>query len=265
MTKTARKVLRTLQSEFPSLKEAREGFSRHGRRWLRIPHESDFRALALFPPAIQGCFIDVGANQGQSIESILLFRPDAQIISFEANPGLAQRLAARYGKRRNIRVVAEGLADSAGSFNLSVPSYNGFVYDGLGSFDNATAAAWISEETVFRFKPKKLRIAQVACTANTLDSHGLEPIFIKVDVEGYEYRVLAGGKDTLRRCRPILLVENLRGDARTALLAQELGYEEYYFDGVGLRRGQSRSANAFLVTADRLETLLGRELNQTSS
>jgi FkbM family methyltransferase len=257
MKRTVKKVLRRLQSEFPFLKEAKESFYLHGRRWFRMPHEGDFRALGVIPLSSQGCFVDVGANQGQSIESILLFRPDAEIVSFEANPGLAQKLEVRYRNRRNIRIVAEGLADSPGSFTLFVPSYHGFVYDGLASFDRAIAAAWINEETVFGFKRERLEIAPVACMANTLDGAGLAPIFIKVDVEGYEYRVLEGGKDTLRRHEPILLVENLRGDPRTVLLTKELGYEECYFDGVILRQGQSRTTNTFLVTPGRLQTLRG--------
>jgi FkbM family methyltransferase len=258
MKGAVKRVFRTLQSEFPLLKEAKDGLYLYSRRILRVPHEKDFEVMALIPPSAPGCFIDVGANHGQSIESILLFRPDAQIISFEANPGLAQKLEARYRDRQNVRIVAQGLADSAGRFTLYVPSYKGFVYDGLASFDEASAASWISERTILNFRPHKLRISRVSCVADTLDAQRLAPIFVKVDVQGYEYNVLDGGRQTLLQYEPILLIEDFRSDARTIGLAEELGYEEYHYDGTVLRKGQSReSSNSFLMTRGRAQKLAG--------
>ena len=46
------------------------------------------------------------------------------------------------------------------------------------------------------------------CDLITLDSFGLEQVdWIKVDVEGYEMQVLEGGRETIRRNRPWLLLE----------------------------------------------------------
>jgi hypothetical protein len=44
--------------------------------------------------------------------------------------------------------------------------------------------------------------------AVTIDDEALEDVgFIKVDVEQHERQVLRGGLATIRRCRPVLLVE----------------------------------------------------------
>jgi FkbM family methyltransferase len=49
----------------------------------------------------------------------------------------------------------------------------------------------------------------------TLDSCELERVdFLKIDVEGYELPVLRGAEATLRRCRPILVVEQKGNDAK---------------------------------------------------
>src|SRR5262249_31818933 len=129
-----RKAVRTAQSAFPVVKGVKEFLHYRGRRLFRIPHERDFEVIRLLSK-YENSFVDVGANQGQSIESILIFRPDAQIVSFEANPRLAEKLRKRYAARPSIRIYPTGLGDRPGEFTLYIPSYNGYVYDGLASFD----------------------------------------------------------------------------------------------------------------------------------
>lgn len=43
---------------------------------------------------------------------------------------------------------------------------------------------------------------------STLDSFGLSPSFIKIDVEGYEIPVLHGARDTLMRSKPVVMFED---------------------------------------------------------
>lgn len=49
---------------------------------------------------------------------------------------------------------------------------------------------------------------RISAEIRTLDSYGLEPVdFLKVDCEGFEYFVLAGGAETIQRDRPTIIVE----------------------------------------------------------
>lgn len=74
----------------------------------------------------------------------------------------------------------------------------------------------------------------------TIDSLGLEQCgLIKLDVEGYEYDALCGAQDTIRRCRPFILVElcghgNQQGhsDMATEALILEMGYKQTFSWGV---------------------------------
>ena len=60
---------------------------------------------------------------------------------------------------------------------------------------------------------------------NTLDSYGLQDVdFIKLDVEGYETRVLQGGLETIQRCSPAILCEINRGDFSARQLLESIGY-----------------------------------------
>ena len=249
-------LLRTLQSEFPALKEARESAALLARRALRVPHERDFAGLRHLRVAPGECFVDVGANRGQSIESIRIVRKDATIVSFEANPLLARRLARRYAGRSGITIVPRGIADAAGRFALYVPSYKGYVYDALASLDRAAAGAWLANGAVRGFDPRRFEIAELPCELETLDAHALQPAFIKVDVERFEFQALRGARETLRRHEPVLLVESYRSDPRTVALLEEFGYAEFSYDGRAFRRGAgSGSPNSYLITPRRLPGL----------
>jgi hypothetical protein len=48
----------------------------------------------------------------------------------------------------------------------------------------------------------------------TLDSLNFEVVdYMKIDCEGFEYRVLQGAEQTVKRCRPIVVVEQKPHDA----------------------------------------------------
>lgn len=66
---------------------------------------------------------------------------------------------------------------------------------------------------------------------STLDSFGIQFCrLLKIDVEGMELQVLRGGSETIRRCQPILYLENDRAENSAALIQylHELGYELYW-------------------------------------
>lgn len=104
-----RKLMRTAQSEFWFLKGQKESCLNHARRILRMPAEADFACLRLLPDSLSGCFVDVGANQGQSIDAIRLFKPAARIHAYEPNPRLAATLQRRFSHNDRVCIHAAGL------------------------------------------------------------------------------------------------------------------------------------------------------------
>jgi FkbM family methyltransferase len=254
MHPVVRKSLRTLQSHLPGIVDAKNLFYLHARRFLKRPHEPDFSILRNFPAGSQECFIDVGANHGQSIESILLYNKNAPIVSFEPNPDLTARLRKRYRHMPNIDIRDYGLADRESNFDLYVPSYRGYVYDGLASFDYEAASSWLNSERMFFFNAKRLSVEKLTCSAQTLDSQKLTPVFIKIDVQGYEYQVLKGGIHTLQKSGPVILLENPAQDHRILDLLMSLDYEEYYCrDGI-LHKGSGPDGNSLFITRSKLGT-----------
>lgn len=54
-----------------------------------------------------------------------------------------------------------------------------------------------------------------------LDDYNYDNIdYIKIDCEGFEYKVLQGGEETIRRCRPIVVIEQKPHDTYSAEYGQ---------------------------------------------
>ena len=210
MRLTPGNVIRALQSRFPWLLEAKAATQRTVRRVLRQPFEPEFRLLGRIELGA-GVILDIGANRGQSIDAIRLFQPTARIEAFEPNGFLADQLARRHASDRALQLNRFGLGDVPARAPLHVPYYCGFMYDGLASFDRAEAAGWIGPHSMAWFDARRLETREVVCEVRMLDELSLEPSFVKMDVQGFEPHVLEGGARTLRRHKPLILMENSPG------------------------------------------------------
>jgi hypothetical protein len=59
-----------------------------------------------------------------------------------------------------------------------------------------------------------------------LDDLDLDEVdYIKMDCEGYEYRILQGAEATIKRCRPIVVVEQKPHDAYSSQYGQHAAIE----------------------------------------
>ena len=88
-------------------------------------------------------------------------------------------------------------------------------------------------------------VEELAVRVERLDDglpEGIQPVFVKIYVEGAEEEVILGAQETLRRHRPVVAFEHGRGSADHygttpgtihALLAEELGYDISGLDGDG--------------------------------
>lgn len=255
MKQELRKLLLTIQSDYPAVAGFKERVYATTRRCLRVPHEREFNVLALIPSSLEGCYIDIGGNKGQSIQSILLFKPTAEIFCFEPNLLLAQKLKTRYRTQTNVRVINKALSDAVGVLSLFVPCYKRLACDDLASLNRESAANWINHDRVFGFDAANLRVSEVHCQVSTLDLYRLSPVFIKIDVQGTEYNVLAGAQETLRRCEPVVILEDYRGNPNTVQLMEGLGYEEFCMDGATLKKGPAQGDNSLLLTPSRMRDL----------
>jgi len=134
---------------------------------------------------------------------------------------LANMLRRKF--RRGVVVESVALSDAAGRVSLCMPVVDGAVVNGCSTISSAASAAYPAHRAI-------------EVPMDRLDSvYGGEVGFIKIDVEGHEQAVLDGAIETIRRCRPRMLVEVDErlapgGLARAKAYFRDLGYRGYYVE-----------------------------------
>ena len=155
-----KKFVRTVQSEMPFLKELKDSLYLHGRNFFAAPTRATSGCWLPFLTIWQDATSTLERTRDKALSSIKIVKPNASVVSFEANPGLAAKLARRYAGWSDIDVRPFGLGNENADAILYTPVYNGFVYDALGSFNREYATDWISPSAVYGFDPKKLEIRE---------------------------------------------------------------------------------------------------------
>jgi len=222
---------------------------------LRRPHVPDFAAFAKFAGR-PGVFLDIGANTGQSALAFRIFNRHSPIISVEANQLLEPelRLVRRLVRRFNYLIFAAG--DVRGSATLYVPVFRGLPLTGEASLDReGVLHPWWVEETVGSESTENVEVVEVPVTIRRLDDLGLAPAWVKIDVEGAEPQVLRGMAETIRRHRPLFLIEDAGSHDEVSRFFVEHRYEpyEYAADEDRLRTPRDRSARNLFYLPQELQ------------
>jgi FkbM family methyltransferase len=198
-----------------------------------IPRELDQHGLdALTEPpsseAVIGKFckwgttaIDVGANIGQwAVPMARAVGKQGQLFAFEPIPAMYAALNKTFQVNgwAHARAFDVALSNRSGTAEFFVNLRNDHWDDsGLSSLEHSVEAA-------APIKVKTITLDEFAA------SRSVEVIsFIKIDVEGHEYAVLEGAKQTLSAHRPVLVIEtgheNEEGRERIHRFFSELDYE----------------------------------------
>lgn len=170
--------------------------------------------------------LDVGANRGQTVRSLRLVLDRPTIHCVEPNPHLASYLSRR---RLASSVTAAAMSDAPGELELFLPRYGHTVYDTRASLDENEARAFLSPQFFARFSGRRAGVERHVVPVVTLDEFAdRRPDLVKLDVEGVDHLVVAGGETMLSALTPLLLVERPHAETTSRLVA--LGYRPHAYD-----------------------------------
>ena len=209
--------------------------------------------------------IDVGANKGEYIKRFLRAFPKAQIYAFEPLKEEFSRLQKLF-KNKNMHLYNLALGNKIAKMRF----YQHLDDTGMSSFHQTTLYAHNS------WKKMPLRQKTIQVNVSTLDQifQGMiEPgqkILVKVDAQGYEKKIIEGGKQTLRQatacvfeiCFAKLYVNQPSFDDIYQAM-HKLGYEYVgSWNQTPLDKGPLEHIDAFFVKKDYLKSAQYCELQK---
>lgn len=143
----------------------------------------------LQPVFTEGLALDIGGNIGN--HALWFSRRFQAVHTFEPNPATVEllRFNSRWG--RNLSVHALGLGDQAGEFELQENSEN-FGGSSIRQGNEETSASTV------RIRVERLDDLPIDTSALC---------FMKIDVEGFESKVLLGAAQTIAQRQPLIVFE----------------------------------------------------------
>ncbi|MFM8841254.1 MAG: FkbM family methyltransferase [Actinomycetota bacterium] len=144
--------------------------------------------------------LDIGSNDGTSIEMIRRLQPGVPIHAFD--PVIKPKVAHRY---REVTFHNVALSQSEEELTLYIPTVHRLQLTQYSSNDPKKVVSQLLGD--FPIEKSEISFTKVTSKSIRLDTAELKPYFIKIDVEGQEESVLRGSLEIISRNRPVLLIE----------------------------------------------------------
>lgn len=178
---------------------------------------------------------DLGTERGWfTLHLARLVGPRGQVHAFEAFPPNVAKLQANVelNGMHWVRVNGVGISDAVRTMYFEPPSAD--ATQNLAYLDYCGGVGYLTDAP----GPRAITVP-----TTTLDEYvaevGLERLdFVKIDIEGAEVAALEGGRNTLSRFRPLLIVEYNRDTMQRAgsswerldTLLDEFGYDRFVYN-----------------------------------
>lgn len=145
-----------------------------------------------------GTFLDIGANVGQFAEEIRFFLPEAYIYSFEPIPACFQELEQNRHKDGRFKAFNIGLGEKEERLVMNVNAYS------------PSSSLLVSTEIHNKKYPHTLTTNPLEIQVRRLDDVAQEfeikgNLAVKMDVQGYEDKIILGGRETLKKAQVVIL------------------------------------------------------------
>lgn len=179
--------------------------------------------------------IDVGVYRG--VYSYEMSKYSEKVHSFEPNPIIFKYINKNLKKFiKNIHLYNFALSNQNKTMNLKIPirnsNSNKEIFEEYYEMGKATIHNENNFENYENFEIQTKKIDEL--------SFDNKISFIKIDVEGHELEVIEGAKNTIKRDKPILLVEiekqyTKKEVAESINFINSLGYKSYFFNKKDLK------------------------------
>ena len=165
---------------------------------------------ALITETPKAIFMDIGANIGH--HSIFLSKFASQVLAFEPYPKVNMQFKQQIAHNNisNIQIFEIGLSDRRETLNYYAPTGNN---EGIGSFDESSIGKGNTS-----YGKLELQEGDQVMASDSWKNIKL----IKIDVEGFEKKVIKGLTRTIEEERPVIVCEITYGQQLSFVSIEEL-------------------------------------------
>jgi FkbM family methyltransferase len=142
--------------------------------------------------------LDIGSNMGAFISTVTVILPDAHVHAFEPQPEITAALKRRFAIARNVTIHELGLGDtdSTLTFYKTAEHVSSSFLPPNTVFDSLTQAPG-------QVQTMQVPVVRLDSVAQELDIQ--LPMLIKIDVQGFEDRVIRGGAATFQAASVVIM------------------------------------------------------------
>ena len=239
---------------------------RHKNYWFHGKNR-EWESMELFRELVRpgDIVLDVGANIGHiSLYFGTLVGDRGKVYAFEPGQNNLPYLARNISQAGNITIVPQALGSTAEVRPFHLENLTGQNNSFLSGFLMMKGTA---RSHFMRVQTKSVPV-QVLRGDDFLEANRIQPDFLKMDVEGFEYEVLQGFEKTLREVRPAMMVELQVHYDEIYQMLTSMGYLVFREDRTQvLDPPVSQGGNYFFIHAQdqaRLAPFVGRFLPAAS-
>ena len=170
--------------------------------------------------------IDVGGHNGESIYNFLKYNSNCKIISIEPNKKNYEIIKSKYKNDKRIKFLNYCIDKKKNNISFFTPMLFNYELSVMSSTSLSILKKRIKiffdiDLSEFTFKKKNVKTIKI-------DDLKQNPNLIKIDTEGSEYNVLLTSKKTIKKNKPIIIVEYNHSNFKKVLkLMKFYGYNAF--------------------------------------
>lgn len=159
--------------------------------------------------------IDIGSNQFQTAKLIQKINNNLVIYAFDP--------VGKDIKKKNIFFQKFALGNNEEKKKLNMPFFKSINLDSLNSINLNNLKNYLNKY----LKNTDIKIKKKIVSIRKLDNFNLKSNFIKIDAEGFEFDILKGSINHLKKNYPIILIEKNKDFSKIKKFLNKLNYKSY--------------------------------------
>ena len=206
-----------------------------GRFFAKIIYDSDFKVIKFLENLNffnkKKLILDIGANDGMSYNIIRKFSKKTKIISFEPN-SYNFNVIREYEKKDNLFQCKKiALSNKNQNKIFFTPYFKNFAITQMAGLSRSGVKKRLEQSLYIKDLFNKIYLKKEKIKTIRLDSLNLKPGFIKIDIEGHEFECILGSLKTIKKNKPIIMVEyDNKICKKIFLLLKKYNYKRFVYN-----------------------------------